>query len=1645
MSDPFGGTRSGGFGSPTLNPFGGMGGDLGRYNIGDLGSQSAAWDKYAAETAWNNGTITDDAYIAALRTYLGTTAPDSRERTSAQNELDDAIYTIGRNELVRNIENGNTSRQRVAGWTRLIAYDRRHLRGMVGDNEQRRELEDRIAEAEGAVRAETWNDLVRRYNRNRMSIGQMLAAARRMAGRSRGDRDHEDWLDQVVEWQQRSDQEQQNDLMQDWNMERIDGSAVLRFMDQRLAGMSPNSPQYAELERQREDMAKAVRNRANNKKDAQIEDDYQRFKLSDQAYLDYWQKRLADAPKGSEEQRSLRSKVQGATFTIAERRATDRFERTGNPDELIDLYSGALATSSPGSSLARDLELRIARLRSEAWGTLGDPGVSFGGTAGAGRYPPLGHLLAPGGTPVNAEGFASQFDGSPFASSNCVYASTAMLAWAAGVTGLSGGDMRFYSGDTDDDGTAGGTMEDAARALGQVGLGARQEHGIGISQFRRRLSQGEGAVVFGLYANVSGQFRLSDFNGFHGVYVDRAKRGKDGRTYYYVMDPLGRQGYNGAWWPEELMERFAWSNAQWGSGSNYGDVLFATRNGNRVVSHRNRPPIQSFDTDANGRSTHGRGGGRNREEAGYRPPNFGQNRRKPKPSGAAQSVEEFLGAVTRVGGQQDDPLATASGDDRAAMRKRASDLLAKYEGDVRMAAIEWFTGEEAPLESATWTTGQLFYANAVGGQYGMEAIGPAGTGTTTPGAPAAPAVGTEPSTGFEPGDGTRSGTVQEATSQPSPFDRVARALLQKLGAPDSPDMIRAVVAVMTANSGGRPGDLPATNPFLITTAQQGDPSMVFGSLDEGLNATVDELLDRYPQIAMAARSGDPRRFLDTWGKSDWNPNTINSTTLIRGFNELPGDTKLYGGERYLDTPDSLKEAARKTPDLENLVNIDPTDPMQRAWWQQNWSNIREAAEAGYANWTFVTPDGRTVTMPFSPGLEIEMGRIGYEHATLDVEIARMSGDPGLIEDAERRQRGAISEMGEVTVELGRDVWREMGAQADGALSRGEVGTALAIYQARRDFVASEILRSFAPVQGPTGDIPVMGGMNLRPSADVARTTNPFLDADDRNAIGNLLDGDEIRDLTPLLQPDAQGRTGFTEDGSLNPARDFLVQEPNNRGEWRMRVVDIHTNPDLFAETTLDVDPVTGAENKVPLYLTPQSGRVPMRLGNGAVVYQEVREDQGAGADVYLFQPVSVAKTVQQQAQVVAPPIGGGIGGVGFVPPVDPTQQLPPTTPPLQPTFQPRTLRGLVMTATYDPISRSVVEWFSLPGTNQWFGAPQGKRPTLVIRDEAARLITYDKATGEPMYNNKTLASQPDSWAQLLGFYGSPGTRRINNQPGIGARDQTFVVRDADPMTGTIDSSLTDMDRFRLGGNFWERGRSIPSSFVLESADMTASLISRAQRMEMDSFVEQTREQSRRGLGLGEVPAQPTTGITPFGQGVPGIDPNRVRGPNQTAYEENLRAMGLPVPGTVAENMAVGAAHGVARQPMVNRSIFENIAAGVRAQSEAARTQAAAATVLAEAEAARQAAIAQRLRAEQQARAAAAAQARRAIPIFGSPSSPRVVRPEPSPSPGPDPGAGRGGTRSRRGGGPPRNPEPAPPPPVVPVDTGGGRRGGRYQD
>lgn len=97
---------------------------------------------------------------------------------------------------------------------------------------------------------------------------------------------------------------------------------------------------------------------------------------------------------------------------------------------------------------------------------------------------------------------------------------------------------------------------------------------------RAQLLNGWGGVYMGNPANVQNQNSklrrwTNDDNFGHAIWVDRARKTIGGEIEFFVMDPLGRGGYNGEWVPEIELRQFTWLVA----GSDWRYITLFKRGG----------------------------------------------------------------------------------------------------------------------------------------------------------------------------------------------------------------------------------------------------------------------------------------------------------------------------------------------------------------------------------------------------------------------------------------------------------------------------------------------------------------------------------------------------------------------------------------------------------------------------------------------------------------------------------------------------------------------------------------------------------------------------------------------------------------------------------------------------------------------------------------------------------------------------------------------------------------------------------------------------------------------------------------------------------------------------------------------------------
>jgi hypothetical protein len=153
----------------------------------------------------------------------------------------------------------------------------------------------------------------------------------------------------------------------------------------------------------------------------------------------------------------------------------------------------------------------------------------------------------------------SQFDGGTMQNANCTLAAGAMLARSAFGIRTSGSRLRQLQ----DDQSGGTSLAELQTALYR-GYGVTVVwNAITPDQLHALLTVGAGVVVQGDYSRIPADWRLQrSFAGGHAIYLDGYIPGWEGQpAAYFVIDPLGRGRYAGAWWHAAVVEDFAVSFA----------------------------------------------------------------------------------------------------------------------------------------------------------------------------------------------------------------------------------------------------------------------------------------------------------------------------------------------------------------------------------------------------------------------------------------------------------------------------------------------------------------------------------------------------------------------------------------------------------------------------------------------------------------------------------------------------------------------------------------------------------------------------------------------------------------------------------------------------------------------------------------------------------------------------------------------------------------------------------------------------------------------------------------------------------------------------------------------------------------------------
>lgn len=346
---------------PSLNPFGSSGG-FAQYDIGKTKRELAEARRYEVEVRWANGQATDEEYLAVLREAIEVADPDSIEKISAQNKLDDAVFRIGRNRA-----------EATGDPEALIAFDTAALASMNPNSLRYRELSQTLAAELANRRSRQYGDLVDRYNSGQSTTESLLAwVDMTLAGLPPNAPDRDNWEQTRRELTERVQAEKDTQAFQDYQQHRTSDADYLAFLTMRRNQYLTGSPQYAEWQRRLEDAQDSIKQKTLLEEDsiffdgteaAQGLDGYNNGGKTDQEYLDYIDSRLAKMDPDDPQRNDWMSRKSAAIFTITEDVLRgDVVNGRRRAKDLVAFYDARLKTVVPGSAEHR----RITGLRDEA-------------------------------------------------------------------------------------------------------------------------------------------------------------------------------------------------------------------------------------------------------------------------------------------------------------------------------------------------------------------------------------------------------------------------------------------------------------------------------------------------------------------------------------------------------------------------------------------------------------------------------------------------------------------------------------------------------------------------------------------------------------------------------------------------------------------------------------------------------------------------------------------------------------------------------------------------------------------------------------------------------------------------------------------------------------------------------------------------------------------------------------------------------------------------------------------------------------------------------------------------------------------------------------------------------------------------------
>src|SRR3990172_424958 len=159
-----------------LSPFKRTGTGFSMFSVVD--TENEGWLELSkVNVRWQAGLASDDEYLAALRIYADSFDAGSAEYLNAQERVRDAVYTIGRNKIMAQIEHGTKT------LADLLAFDTAAMIGIEPGNQEYRPRRGRLEDTADQAAYDEFNTTREKWQAGQVNDQAYLAAFETYVGK----------------------------------------------------------------------------------------------------------------------------------------------------------------------------------------------------------------------------------------------------------------------------------------------------------------------------------------------------------------------------------------------------------------------------------------------------------------------------------------------------------------------------------------------------------------------------------------------------------------------------------------------------------------------------------------------------------------------------------------------------------------------------------------------------------------------------------------------------------------------------------------------------------------------------------------------------------------------------------------------------------------------------------------------------------------------------------------------------------------------------------------------------------------------------------------------------------------------------------------------------------------------------------------------------------------------------------------------------------------------------------------------------------------------------------------------------------------------------------------------------------------------